>query len=82
MVLPLGFTLAYSSVNGEIMQLADGRIKISFFNWHGFASDVEIRGRALPSPLSLPQPDGGSERAATEVAFDNTEYQYEIFSNA
>ena len=54
------------------MRMADGRFKISFVNWHGYASDVAVRGVAVES---MP---GISLTPMREVALDNTEVLYDL----
>ena len=75
-VLPIGYALASSSVNGEIMQLETGQVKVSFVNWHGYAADVEVRGTPVTAalPLSVAAP------GTVEAAYNNTEVLYDLDS--
>ena len=75
-VLPVGYALASSSVNGEIMQLKTGQLKVSFVNWHGYAADVEVRGTPIAAPLPLSAAAPGS----VEAAYNNTEVLYDLGS--
>jgi hypothetical protein len=73
-VLPVGYALASSSINGEIMQLETGQVKVSFVNWHGYAADVLVKGTPIASPLPLSPAAPGT----VEAAYNNTEAQYDL----
>jgi hypothetical protein len=73
-VLPVGYALASSSVNGEIMQLETGQVKVSFVNWHGYAADVEVRG----TPVAAALPLSAAAPGTVEAAYNNTEVLYDL----
>ena len=73
-VLPLGYALASSSVQAEVLQLPSGQVKLSFVNWHGFASDVHV----IATPIAEPLPLLPASEGAVEAAYDNTEALYDL----
>ena len=73
-VLPLGYALASSSVQAEVMQLPSGQVKLSFINYHGYASDVNV----VATPIAEPLPPLPASEACVEAAYDNTEALYDL----
>lgn len=76
-VLPQGYTLESSSIQGEVMQLETGQVKVSFVNWHGYAADVLVKGTPVASPLPLSSVNAGAG-GEQEAAYNNTEALYDL----
>ena len=75
-VLPVGYALASSSINAEVMQLETGQVKVSFVNWHGYAAEVEVKG----TPLAAALPLSVDAQGTVEAAYNNTEVLYDLRS--
>lgn len=63
-VLPAGFTLMSSNVAAIVEPLEDGRLRLSFENINGYASDVNIRAAKRTSSSRAPGA-GGATPAST-----------------
>lgn len=74
-VLPAGFKLVSSNVAAIVESLEDGRIRLSFENINGYASDVNIRAAKSASVRKL------SSRAGATPASAMTKTLYEIHAD-
>jgi len=70
-VLPAGYSLVSSNVAAQVTATADGRLKVSFENVNGYASDVVIRARETGL-------DAASGLPVVERAFDFGKTQYDL----
>ena len=71
-ILPAGYKLVSSNVAGVIESLDGGRIRISFENINGYASDVNIRAAKSAAAAPVKWDDG------TTTAFDSSKTLYEL----
>jgi hypothetical protein len=71
-VLPAGYSRVSSNVAADIATLDDGRIRLSFENVNGYASDVRIRAARAASPRR------GPIGAGLTTASDSTKTLYEL----
>ncbi len=70
-VLPAGYSVVSSNVAGQIAALPDGRVRLSFENVNGYASDVQIRGRRTGAPIA-------SNLPVVDRAFDFAKTLYDL----
>jgi hypothetical protein len=66
-VLPAGYSLVSSNVAAQVAAVADGRLKVSFENVNGYASDVVIRARetGVDAASGLPVVERASDFSKT-----------------
>lgn len=70
-VLPAGYSVVSSSVAGQVMARADGRLKIAFENVNTYAAAVVIRGRKTGAAIA-------SQAQVVERAFDFAKTLYDL----
>ncbi|HEX5069816.1 MAG TPA: hypothetical protein VFV78_06330 [Vicinamibacterales bacterium] len=70
-VLPKGYVAGSSNVAAQMTATTDGRVKFTFENINGYASDVQIRGRKSAAVVSVSYP-------VVERAFDFTKTLYDL----
>jgi hypothetical protein len=71
-ILPAGYKLVSSNVAGVIESLDGGRIRISFENINGYASDVSIRATKSAATAPMKWEEG------TTTAFDSSKTLYQL----
>ncbi len=74
-VLPPGYELVACNTPSQVLQEADGRLRISFWNDAAAPAALELRARPAPGPLA---PPGPATAAVRDRAHETRDIVYEL----